>query len=120
MKQLLVTIVVLTLLSGCIGQQSINNQDNKNKTVELNDQDVLKVYVDEKGEITSNGNHISLEDLDVQLKELKDKNGTVYYSRANVTNNPPEESMMVIKLIVKYELPIKFYTDKTFKTPAKI
>ncbi len=120
MKQILLTFGVLTLLTSCNAQQTIDNQDHKTEQVKPNEKDVLKVYVDRKGEITSNGNIVSLEELDKQLKELKENNGAVHYSRTNVTNDPPEECMKVFQLVVEYELPIKLYTDKTFKTPVKI
>ena len=120
MKQLLMTIAVIALLASCNTQSTVDNQDNKTEQVKLDEQGVLKVYLDKKGKITSNGNDVSLEELDEQLKELKDKNGTVYYSRADVASDPPEESMKVIQLVVKHEISIKFYTDKTFKTPVKM
>lgn len=43
----------------------------------------------------------------------------VYYSRANVKGEPPSESMQVVELIVKYGLPVKFFTDKTFTVAVK-
>lgn len=75
---------------------------------------VIKVYVEQTGKITADGNEVSLSYLDSSFNKLKDRNGTVYYSRANAQGDPPQESIKVMDLIVKYNLPVKMFTDKTF------
>jgi hypothetical protein len=50
---------------------------------------------------------------------LKAGDGIVYYSRDNSTQAPPVESMKVMELVVKYSLPIRLYTDKTFTVIVK-
>jgi hypothetical protein len=78
----------------------------------------IKVYVDKTGKITANGQLVSLITLDSSFSKLKTIKGAVYYSRDNVQQDPPEESMKVMELIIKYELPVRFYTDKTFTQVA--
>jgi len=77
------------------------------------DSNIIKVYVEQDGKILANEIEISLSELDSSFRKLKG-NGIVYYSRDNGQGNPPEESMNVIELIVKYSLPVKLFTDKTF------
>ena len=117
-KAVLYTAIVLVSIIGCNAQT--NKEKNRNEQVQLNEKDVIKIYVNKNGLITANGNHIALPELDKELEELKNKNGTVYYSRDDIANNSPEESMKVMELIVKYKLPMKFYTDQTFTTPVKL
>lgn len=74
----------------------------------------IKVFVDKAGQITANGQPISLALLDTSFAQLKINNGSVYYSRDNVQGDPPEESIKVMDLITKHGLPVQFYTDKTF------
>jgi hypothetical protein len=116
-------VILFTAIGGC----SNNNQNDKSDVIKtapeqkiaISDSNVIKVYVDETGVITANGNSISLEGLDSSFNKLKINNGIVYYSRANGQGEPPPESMKVIELVVKYSLPIKLYTDKTFSVLVK-
>ncbi|HEX7904936.1 MAG TPA: hypothetical protein VF487_13760 [Chitinophagaceae bacterium] len=78
------------------------------------DSNVLQVYIDSTGLITANGSIITLAGLDSSLKKLKARSGTVYYTRDNPVGDPPKESGKVIEMVTKQNLPLKFYTDKTF------
>jgi hypothetical protein len=118
MQKIFFSLAILFAVIGC----SNGNQNDKpggNKTTSdqeaaVIDSNVVKIYVDDKGVITSNGNSISLEDLDSSFNKLKINKGIVYYSRANGQGEPPPESMKVMDLVIKHSLPIKLYTDKTF------
>jgi len=120
MVHLAFTIGVLALLAGCNTQVSTDSKKETMEQAQYNLDEVLKIYVNDQGEITSNGDQTSLEELDTLLKAVKDKNGVVYYSRGNIAGEPPANAMEVIKLIVKYKLPLKFFTDQTFTTLAEI
>lgn len=74
----------------------------------------IKVFIDKAGQITANGKLVSLAALDSTFSQLKINKGAVYYSRENVQEDPPAESMKVMELITKHGLPVQFYTDKTF------
>ena len=123
-KTLLFCMAILLIINGC----SNNNQDEKSNAVNAAplemqttvDSNVIKVYVEQDGKITADGNEISLNDLDSSFSKLQASNGTVYYSRANAKEDPPQESMKVMELIVKYSLSVKLFTDKTFTVPVKL
>jgi biopolymer transport protein ExbD len=85
-----------------------------------NDPGVLKVYVEKNGTIFANGTNVSLVQLDDELKQLKDKNGTVWYSRDNLDDQPSNEAMAAVEAIAKYDLPIQFFVDKTFTKLAAL
>jgi len=122
-KSSFLSFAVLFILIGC----SNSNQNDKStsdstasqqkkSTVESN---VIKVYVERDGKITANGIVISLKDLDSSFSKLKTSNGIVYYSRANPEGQPPQESMKVMDLIIKYHLQVKLYTDNTYRVLIK-
>lgn len=122
-KTLFVSMAILFAVTGCSNNDQHNTADidtpvpqQKGATADTN---IIKVYVDESGVITANGNMISLKSLDTSFSKLKEANGTVYYSRANGQGEPPAESVKVMGLVVKYELPIRLYTDKTFSVIVK-
>ena len=75
---------------------------------------VLKIFIDSTGVINADGKTVSLEELDKKANELKTKVGMIYYSRDNSLKDPPKEAEKVIEIIAKYNLPIKFFTAKTF------
>lgn len=123
MQKLFFSLVILFTTIGC----SNNNRNDKSdvsakapeEKIAVIDSNVIKVYVDQTGLITANGNLISLEGLDSSFNKLKITNGIVYYSRANGQAEPPPESMKVMEIVIKYSLPIKLYTDKTFSVLVK-
>lgn len=130
MKNLILSFVVaLFFISGC-GSNGQNNNSMQDKSAASNDSkskpgvnadtNVIKVYVNATGIITADGNAVSLNVLDSSFSILKEKNGTVYYSRFDTGGEPPENSMQVMELIVKHGLPLRFYTDKTFTVPVEM
>ena len=117
-KTSLLSLALFVTIAGCSNSDQSNNTADNNtvpdqRTV-IVDTNVIKVYVDETGLIMANGNSISLANLDSFFSKLRANNGTVHYSRANAQGEPPAESMKVMELVVKYELPIKLFTDNTF------
>ncbi len=116
----LLSLSISLLISGC----SNNKQDGKRgedpvQKVLAADPGIIKVYIEQNGEISANGTSISLTDLDSSFSQLKTNSGIVYYSRANINSDPPPQSMKVMNLIVKYNLPVKLYTDKTFTVEVR-
>ena len=109
-----------------MGCSNSNQTDNPNSGKDTSEQkkvsvgpDIIKVYVEQDGKITANGNVISLKELDSSFSKLKTSNGIVYYSRANPEGQPPQESMKVMDLIIKYHLQVKLYTDNTYRVLIK-
>jgi biopolymer transport protein ExbD len=103
-------IILIAVIGGC----SNNKQPGKSAQEKKTDSSFIKVYVEKDGRITADEKETSLSDLDSSFSRLKARNGTVYYSRDNGESDPPPEAMKVMDLIVKYKLPVRLYTDKTF------
>jgi hypothetical protein len=119
-KTFLLSLCTLLLTIGCSNNEQDGNTDNDAvQKVLAADPGLVKVYVEQNGEVTANGTSVSLTDLDSSFSKLKTNNGMVYYSRANINNDPPPVSMKVMNLIIKYNLPVKLYTDKTFKEEVR-
>ena len=79
----------------------------------------VRIYVDGAGVITVNGQVASVADLPQTLSSLKPRPTEVCYSRANAQGEAPPEVMAVIQAIMALQVPVSFYTDKTFKTRVK-
>lgn len=106
-------------ISGCNQQkaESTNSEPTSDSTQvhSENNERSLKVFVFMNGDISSDGKIVSLEQLDSEFKYLSKDKGIVFYSKENIEGDGPEESMKVIDLVAKYELPVQFYTDSTFR-----
>lgn len=114
------TLAILSMALGCSnGNQAEADKKKAEQKVLAIDSNVIKVYIDETGAISANGNSISLTDLDSSFSKLKVTNGAVYYSRANGQGEPPPGAMDVLNAIMKYGLSIRLYTDKTFTVIVK-
>ena len=103
-------LFAVALAFGCNGKTDEKKEANETASAEKN----VKVYVSAKGEITPNGKKITIENLDGEFAQLAKDSGIVYYSRANAADDGPVESMQVIELVMKNNLPVKFYHDSTF------
>ena len=116
MKTLLkisILLVALIFIS-CDNTSSKTNSNSKAEVTEKKAPAVLKLYLNSKAEIINDGTSINYEELTGLLKSLRENKGTVYYSRANINSKAPEESMSLVNEIIKYQLPVKFFTDSTF------
>ena len=123
-KKSLLFLVIAFCIGSC-SNSSQNDRSNPEKNASqqqqtIIDSNVIRVYVELDGKITADGNAISLIELDSSFSKLKERKGIVYYSRANREGEPPQESMKVMDLIVKYSLPVKLFTDKTFSVVVKL
>jgi hypothetical protein len=106
---------------GCAGitKKNVNDSMPIAASAEPVDTNVARVFVYMSGKVFINGKHVSDKGVDSAFVALKEKHGTVYYARELPTSPAPAEAMMVIDLVAKYELPVKFYEDKTFTTAFK-
>lgn len=75
---------------------------------------ILKISVFKSGQIKIEDKEISLQDLEVLLAALAQKNGMVWYYREAAQGEPPSQAMEVIKLVVKYRLPISLSSKPDF------
>jgi biopolymer transport protein ExbD len=126
MKYTILFASAFMLMTGC-RQQAIDTA-NSDSTFSLesapsiarqaDDANVLKVYVEKNGTIFANGTQVTIDELDNQLKQLKEKNGIVWYSRDNLSDDPSREAMAAVNIILQYELSVKFYADKDFTKEA--
>ena len=109
----ILTIVSILLIS-CAQSTSNNNASTTNNSTQIIDTLSLKVYVNQQGTITVNGTIVTLWQLDTKMQHIKNKKGVIFYSRDNQQADPPKESIQVMEIIVKYSLPLKFFSDSTF------
>jgi hypothetical protein len=120
-------LVVLTLIITslkCTNNNPANSSTTKNpqSTKKLAiDPAILKIYVNENGNVKLNGEYVSLERLDIIIDSNKSNVKSVYYSRYNAQEyEGPKESLQVLGILIKYRLPLMFYTDSTFSQVAKM
>jgi biopolymer transport protein ExbD len=119
-KTSFLNIAIFFIVIGCAN----NNQNTKSDSGKSGsqqelanvDSNIIKVFVEQDGKITADGVNVTINNLDSSFRKLKERNGIVYYSRSNRQGDPPQESMNVMVLIVKYSVPVKLFTDKTFTT----
>lgn len=113
------------ILYNCTGNNSSNNSVDRNDQPIVNniaiDSSILKIYVNKDGKVRVNEKEISLAELDSFIDSAKSKTKTVYYSRYNAQEyEGPKESLLVLDIIVKYSLLLRFYTDSTFSQIANM
>ena len=80
-------------------------------------QNDITIHINNKSKIFLNNAEISLEDLDVKLKAIKQNNGMVHF--ANPTKKKRAVTKVrtkILKLVSKSKVIVQFYTDNTFKT----
>lgn len=114
MKNVIILIFTLFIVISC---KESNNNDSKSsdineKTHEMKDEINLKVYIDQNGSLFIDGVKSDLKTLDESLSVLKESNGTVYYSRSQTYQG--DKTIEVVDLIASHQLPIAFYTNRTF------
>jgi hypothetical protein len=80
----------------------------------------VRIYVDDRGVITVNGQIVRPADLRQALASLKPPPTEVCYSRAKPQGEPPPEATVAIEAIIALRLPVAFYTDGTFRKRVKL
>jgi len=75
---------------------------------------VVKVSALASGEVLLNGKPVSIEQVEANFKELSNKQGAVWYYRENPESEPPPQAMELIRLVVKYQLPISMSSKRDF------
>lgn len=120
MKSILTGILALGLLTACT--PSGQKQEQENPAVS-SPADVpppestlhATIYVKKDGRVFLNQVLTDLKGLDAELKQCRQKGCVIFYSRDDREQEPHENAIQVMDLIAKQELPIRFYTDSTFK-----
>lgn len=113
------------LFVGCSNDSKSNSEKLQNEQMgsiaesSSHDSTIVKVYVDKDGQIKANGKLVSIVELDALLHQVQPKAAIVYYSRYNAqAYEGPQASLKVLDVVIKYRLPLRFYTDSTFSEPA--
>ena len=75
---------------------------------------VIKITVTAAGDITADGQPVTLEQLAAKLADLKQAGGAVLYHRENPASEPHPNAMKVIELVVNNKLPIKLSAKPDF------
>jgi hypothetical protein len=75
---------------------------------------IVKIKVTGGGDITSDGEPVTLEQLATKLAELRQAGGEVWYHRKTPSGEPHESAMKVIALVVDNKLPIKLSAKADF------
>ena len=75
---------------------------------------VAKVTVLASGTVLLDGKPTTLPALEERLKSLKAEGGAVWYHRDNPAAEPPPQGNAVVKLIIKYQLPVSMSAKPDF------
>ncbi len=111
MKRILLIITVLFFAANTNAQSK--QKVYKQKTV--NQEEYIQVYVDAKAKVFVAGEKITLKDLEQKLITIQKKNGIIHYATEQVKKKSVTKKISeVMSLIIKYQLPVKFYKDKSF------
>lgn len=101
--RLIAAVVVAASLIGCQRKQAANP-----------DMKTLKIKVSAAGEITVEGQPVSLEQVSARMADLKKTDGTVLYHRENPQAEPHPNAMKVMKLVVDHQLAIRLCAKPDF------
>ncbi|MBN9519150.1 hypothetical protein J0H58_11625 [bacterium] len=75
---------------------------------------MIKVKVTTGGDITADGQPVTLEQLARKFADLKKADGEVWYHRDNPTGEPHPNAMKVIELVAENSLPVKLSSRPDF------
>jgi biopolymer transport protein ExbD len=117
MRKVFLTILVAVLsLAGCQRDPAPLSRNGAQQAerpgAEVNK--VLKVKVTAGGDITADGQPVTLEQLTARLAELKLAGGGVWYHRENAAGEPHPNAMKVIELVAQNKLPVRLSANPDF------
>lgn len=75
---------------------------------------VVKIWLSEDGSIEMDGEPADLDAVGDRFAELQKQQGIVYYGRDAPDQEPHENAMRVIELIVEYSLPVQLSSKRDF------
>jgi hypothetical protein len=81
---------------------------------------VLKVKVTAGGDVTADGQPVTLEQLAAKLADLKGAGGGVVYYREDPAGEPHENAMKVVELVAENGLPIRLSTNPDFSDSVDV
>ena len=80
----------------------------------LSAEPIAKVTVLASGTVLLDGKPTTLPALEERFKGLKAEGGAVWYHRDNPAAEPPPQGTAVVKLIIKYQLPVSMSAKPDF------
>src|SRR4051812_32988427 len=109
MRMSSVVIVTASLLAGCEPARSVTSSrmPEVKPDAPTNLDEILRVGVAANGEISAEGQPITLERLAAKMAELKKNNGVVWYYRENMEGVAHPNAVKVIELVTRLRLPIR-------------
>ena len=75
---------------------------------------IARVNASASGGLLLNGKPADIQAVDAALKQLKASKGALWYYRENAQGEPSPEAMSVLKLAVRYGLPVSMSTKPDF------
>jgi copper chaperone CopZ len=75
---------------------------------------VVKVSVLSTGDISADGQKVTIAELAAKLAKVKAASGQVWYYREDAGGEPPAAAIQVIRLVVDNQLPISLSTKPDF------
>jgi biopolymer transport protein ExbD len=100
---LIPAVVVAALLMGCQTEHTGNSNVN-----------TLKICVSAAGDLTIDGQPVSLDQASAKMADLKKAKGVVLYYRENPQGEPHPNAMKVMKLVTEHQLPIRLCARPDF------
>ncbi|HUY80310.1 MAG TPA: hypothetical protein VMU92_01115 [Acidobacteriaceae bacterium] len=76
---------------------------------------IARVEVHEDGTVTFDGTDISLDELRVRLKKLKEADGAVWYYRDSSDKDAEETGEAVIKVVIEARIPVRLMDEQTHR-----
>jgi hypothetical protein len=108
--------VVGLLLVGCrpepAGPSASNRQQEERAAVHVSK--IIKIKVTAGGDITADGQPLTLEQLATKLSELKRDRGGVWYYRESPEGEPHPNAMKVVELVAENKLPVRLAVKPDF------
>ena len=116
MRSVIAAIPVVLLLAGCqqdaATPSTTGERQREQPTVQASN--VLKVTVTSGGDITADGQPVTLDQLALKFAELKESGGAVWYHRENPAGEPHPNAMKVIALLIENKLPVRLSAKPDF------
>ena len=118
--QVLRIVIAVALAAVFIACGSNKSGSNAGNTLTVDETNVAKVKVFVDGRILLNDKQVTIDDLKAAFKELKSKNGSVWYYRENASSEASPQAMQVIQAVAEAQLPIKLSTKPDFSDSVRL
>lgn len=115
MRSVVVTTLFALLVTGCQRDPTASPSGRtQGEKPAAQGNRVIKVKVTTGGDITADGQPVTLEQLARKFADLKKADGEVWYHRDNPTGEPHPNAMKVIELVAENSLPVKLSSRPDF------